>query len=70
MTLPVDQDANDLAVYTLTGDGYCGDILKEKLKETTTKEPITERNSQASIELLTKARTHVCISMQDRKSVV
>ena len=26
------QDANDLAVYNLTGAGYCGDILKAKLK--------------------------------------
>ena len=38
------QDANDLAVYTLTGAGYCGGVLKANLKETTTKEPITERN--------------------------
>ena len=52
------QDANDLSVYTLTGAGYCGDILTAKLKETTTKEPITERNSQARIELLAKASTH------------
>ena len=52
------QDANDLAVYNLTVAGYCGDILKAKLKETTTKEPITERNSQARIELLAKASTH------------
>ena len=52
------QDANDLAVYTWTGAGYCGDILKAKIKETTTKEPITERNSQARIEILAKAITH------------
>ena len=52
------QDANDLAVYTLTGAGYCGEILKAKLKETTTKEPITELNSQAMTEILEKASTH------------
>ena len=52
------QDANDLAVYNLTGSGYCGDILKAKLKETTTKEPIAELNSQSRIELLAKASTH------------
>ena len=52
------QDANDLDIYTLNGDGYCGDIPKANLKETTTKDPITERNSQARIELLEKAITH------------
>ena len=53
------QYANDLAIYTLNGDGYFGDIPKAKLKETTTKEPITERNSQARIELFAKAPVKV-----------
>ena len=52
------QDANNLAVYTLTGAGYCGDTIKANLKETTKKEPITELNSQARIEILAKASTH------------